>query len=111
MPNPPRMLVLPSPQGSHAKPKRGAQSFLSGKFAPLGAPGSPGNTRPVGALTNRCDCWPGIIENDLPCVSSLGDVYSYRTPRFTVSRLLTCHSSCAYANEDWARILDGAAPN
>ena len=42
--------------GSQANPKRGAKFFLSGKFVPLGAPGSPGNTNPTGAFTNRCDC-------------------------------------------------------
>src|ERR1035437_1706332 len=56
MPKPARIDVLPLPVGSYAKPRRGAQLFLIGKFDPAGAPLSPGNRfrvdmrlRPLGA--------------------------------------------------------------
>src|ERR1041384_2716049 len=74
-PKPPRTLVLPSLNGSHAKPNRGAQSFLSGKLAPVGAPASPGKSRPFGAFGNLVDCCPNFSENDRPRVSSLGELY------------------------------------
>src|SRR3982751_1424535 len=95
MPKPPRTLVLPSPFGSQAKPKRGAQSFLSGKFTPVGAPASPGNTRPGGALGKRVDCRPGIIENERPRVSLFGVLYSYRRPNVNTRLRARCHSSWA----------------
>ena len=47
---------------------------------PLGAPGSPGNTIPSGALGKRCDCSPGMTEKVRPSVSDLGVLYSYRRP-------------------------------
>src|SRR5215472_2240551 len=105
------MLVLPEPVGSHAKPSRGAQSFLSGKLEPLGAPWSPGNTRPGGAFTKRVDCSPGITLNERPCVSSFGELYSYRAPRVRTRFRVTCHSSCTNPNVDFCRMFDGALPN
>src|SRR5580658_9887814 len=93
MPKPPRTLVLPLPVGSQANPKRGAKFFLSGKFTPVGAPGSPGNTIPRGALGNRCDCNPGITEKLRPSVSYLGVLYSYRRPIVRTRFLRTCNSS------------------
>src|SRR5215471_19990446 len=108
---PPRMLVFPDPVGSSAKPTRGAQSFLSGKLEPLGAPESPGNRRETGAFTNRVDCAPGTMLKERPCVSSLGELYSYRVPRVSTSRRLTCHSSCTKPNVDFCRMLEGALPN
>src|ERR1700747_3883345 len=93
-PNPPRRLVLPFPVTSQANPTRGAQFFLSGKFTPVGAPGSPGYTNPVGALGNSCDCNPGMTEKERPCVSSFGLLYSYRMPRLRVSLFASRQSSC-----------------
>src|SRR4051794_16348573 len=82
---PPRIDILPLPFGSHAKPKRGAKSFLSGKLAPTGTPGSPGNTRPFGAFVNTVDCCPKASENERPWVSSFGELYSYRNPSVSVT--------------------------
>ena len=46
MPAAARMEVLPSPKGSHARPRRGANIFLEGWMMPRVMPGSPGNSRP-----------------------------------------------------------------
>src|SRR5258707_6911755 len=105
------MLVLPLPFGSQAKPKRGAQSFLSGKLAPFGASLSPGNTSPGGALGKRVDCRPGMTEKERPWVSSFGVLYSYRTPKLSTRFFKTCHSSCAKKLVFLLRIFDGAWPN
>src|SRR6185369_12162037 len=105
---PPRMLQRPFPNGSRAKPKRGAKSFLSGKFAPLGAPLSPGNANPTGALVNRVDCTPGITEKLRPSVSSFGELNSYLRPYVSTSRRPTCHSSCPKKYVFLLRMLDGA---
>src|ERR1035441_6922175 len=111
MPKPARIDVLPLPVGSYAKPRRGAQLFLIGKFDPAGAPLSPGNKRPSGAFGNRVDCWPGANENDRPCVSYFGELYSERTPRFKVRRLVTRQSSCAKTPILCVRMFEGAWPN
>src|SRR5260370_38284855 len=89
------MLVLPPWSGVQAKPRRGAQSFLSGKLAPLGALGSPGNTSEVGAFTKRVDWAPGSRLKERPCGSILGVLYSYRTPSGRVSVFSACHQSMA----------------
>src|SRR5579859_780097 len=94
MPNPPRTLVLWSSNGCQAKPNRGAKSVFLGKLAPVGAPGSPGNSRPAGALGNFVEWAPGTTEKVRPKVSDLGVLYSYRKPRVNTRRLVTCHSSC-----------------
>src|SRR6266849_5459733 len=111
MPNPPRTLVFPFPKTSQANPNRGAQSFLSGKFDPVGAPGSPGKTMPAGALTKRCECRPGITEKERPCKSFLGELYSYRTPSVTVKFLRRRHSSWANPPKCLLRMFEGASPN
>src|ERR1700751_641638 len=109
MPNPPRMLVLASPFGSHAKPNRGAQLFVTGKLTPFGAPLSPGNTSPGGAPGNTVDWSPGITENVRPSVSYFGLLYSYRSPSESVSLFVTRHSSWKNPYTDLLRMLDGAA--
>src|SRR5580693_9181702 len=100
------MLVLESPFGSQAKPKRGAQLFLSGKFTPRGASASPGKTSPDGALGKTVDsACPGMTLNVSPCVSSFGVEYSYRTPSVSTSLLFKRHSSCANPEDVLLRAL------
>src|SRR5690348_9566893 len=105
------MLVFPLPRTSHANPKRGAQSFLSGKLAPLGAPASSGKTSPLGAPGHRVDCSAGMKEKLRPRVSYFGCAYSYRRPKFNVSRFVTPHWSCAYPAYDVERMFEGAFGN
>src|SRR5215469_11943729 len=88
---------------------RGAQSFLSGKLVPTGAPLSPGNTIPTGAFGNTVDCNPGIIENDRPCVSSFGWLYSYRIPKFSEKFFTMRHSSWKNPANALLRMFEGAA--
>src|ERR1039457_7715334 len=75
-PPPPRILVFPSPKGSHAIPTRGERFLWSGKYQPRGAPGSPGTRNPSGAPGNLTDCLPGTMLKVYPWVSVSGLVYS-----------------------------------
>src|SRR5262249_17315201 len=102
------MLVLPLPKGSQANPTRGAKSFLSGKFEPLGAPLSPGKSKSTGAFGKRVDWAPGTIENDRPWVSNFGVLYSYRRPKFSERCLVARHSSWKNAKVDLLRMFEGA---
>ena len=102
------MRSCPSLNGDQAKLMRGAQLLRSGKLVPRGAPGSPGNTIPVGALGKRRDLAPGIIENSRFCVSVLGVLYSYRKPAFTVSRGEIFQSSWAKPKKNLLRMFEAA---
>src|SRR5437773_381425 len=103
------MLVFPLVPGDHAKPKRGAQSFLSGKFAPVGAFASPGNNIPFGAFGKIVDCCPKAHVNERPCRSFFGELCSYRTPRLNVKLRRIFHSSWKKPLTFLDRILLGAA--
>src|SRR5258708_16037992 len=56
-----RITVLPLPNTSYPMPSRGAKLLLSNLMKPLGTPGSPSHTIPIGAVGNRVDCSPGRI--------------------------------------------------
>src|ERR1044071_5874372 len=57
MPYAPRMLVL-APNGDQAKPILGAKFQIAALTPPCGTPGSPGETRPSGALGYTVLFWP-----------------------------------------------------
>src|SRR5258707_15884250 len=102
------MLVLPGPPnimprtpsenpGEYASPNRGPKLLYFVGARVLGMPGSPGNTRPVGASGNTVDCCPGLKVCIFPCVSYHGMLASQRNPRFSVRFDFTFQESWAKA--------------
>src|SRR5580693_10522010 len=99
LPGPPNILPrTPSENpGEYAKPSRGAKLLYLVGASVLGIPGSPGNTRPVGASGNSVDCSPGTQVWIFPCQSYQGILTSQRRPRFRVRLGFTFQESWANA--------------
>src|SRR5208283_1975668 len=85
-PNAPRTDVFPSPNGSQAKPDRGARWAKLSCAMPRGTPGSPGYTKPVGIWGWTIECCPGT-KAAWRLSGSVGGVWiSQRKPRLSVRR-------------------------
>src|SRR5579859_5789976 len=76
-------------------PSRGAKLLYLVGASVLGTPGSPGYTKPVGAVGYWTDCWPGISATILFWASYQGVLNSHRNPKFRVRLDLTRKESCA----------------
>src|ERR1035437_1851659 len=86
MPAAARIEVLPLPNGSHAKPRRGEMWLNGVEMRPRPMPLSPGNSMPFGAAGVTVDCWPAINDAVLSWESTLGVSMSHRSPRLAVKR-------------------------
>src|SRR6476646_8584547 len=96
------MTVLFPPNGRQAKPMRGANNFLLGSF----------NGPFVSTAGNR-SCLVKSKLRDWPPMSVIGELYSYRTPMFTVNRDVSLISSVIYVCERQKRVrgnVPGSAP-
>src|SRR5271170_5107461 len=98
-PGPPKILPnTPSLKlGEYASPSRGPKLLYRVGASVLGIPGSPGNTKPVGASGNTVDCSPATQVWIFPCQSYQGMLTSQRRPRFRVRFDFTFQESWAKA--------------
>ena len=86
MPAAARTEVLPSPNGSHAKPRRGEMWLNSVLMMPRPTPASPRNNKPFGATGVTVDCWSGTNDAVRLWASTGGVSMSHRSPRLAVKR-------------------------
>src|SRR5258708_30646855 len=89
------MDVLPLPNGSHARPRRGEKCVSGVETMPRPTPGSPTTNRPVGTVEgNTFDCTPSLNVASLSCGSVGACCTSQRSPTLSVRRGEIFQSSC-----------------
>src|SRR6266478_5857351 len=76
-------------------PTRGAKLLYLVGASVFGIPGSPGYTKPFGAVGYCTDCRPGTSATILFWVSYHGVLNSHRTPKFRVRLERILNESCA----------------